>query len=129
MKRKNALSVLGYIIILVIILGFMMIASAPVLVGKYSTQYQENHKENNRVNNQIPNRQEQIKKQLSYDTNREYMREIEHLRSRIDTLEDNVSDRYICKIEGYTDADGNELSLSQRDYAQKFIFVCEYKNR
>ncbi len=117
MKRKNALSGMGYAIVLVIILGIVMIASAPMLANKYGNRHSQNRYQSYE---QPPSPNYQ---------NNDYMSEIQDLRSRIDAIENNTSDRYICKIKGYTDEQGNELPAEERYNAKKFIFVCEYKNR
>lgn len=129
MNNKKGLSVIGYAICLVIILGLVMIISAPMMV--------------NRVENNV--RKEEI---LPVQTPAEEVpdnyvmaeiRSVESsLSSRISYLErrqsennSSVSDKFVCSIEGTANDNGDVIPLSGRGNidikSQKIVFVCEYR--
>lgn len=146
LNKKSAMSTMGYAIVLVIILGIVMILSAPMMMGKY-----KGDKKN------IDNNQEQ-----NYDGRQDYdgrvndyqssssdgdvaveLRNLEsRINSRISDLEarqaqntsvqnQNVSDKFICSLEGNVDADGNVISIEGKSMDEvkrgKMVFVCEYR--
>lgn len=118
MNKKLAMSTIGYAIILVIILGVVMIISAPMLADKYKTE-----------NKPKPFEQPEI----SHSDYSE-LRELENrLSTRIDELErhqsytNDNSYKYICKIEGNLDDSGIVVPFDNSNPDGKIVFVCEYK--
>lgn len=123
MNRKNAISALGYAIVFVIIIGIVMIISAPMLVDKYKSNNVESY-ETNVVENNYEN---------DYATKSDLQNLENNLNSSITELQNNnvSQDKYVCTIEGYLGDDGNiiDITLDTSDIkSKKFVFVCEYKN-
>lgn len=121
MNKKFAMSTMGYAIVLVIILGVVMIISAPMLADKYK-------KVDKKTNSPIV--------EPSVTSHYEYseLREIENrLSSRIDDIErrqnsvdtNSYTNKYVCKIEGNLDDSGIVVPFDNPD--GKIVFVCEYK--
>ena len=149
MKNKKAMSAIGYAIVCVIILGIIMIISAPMII--------DSNKNKNNPNNQ-PNQEESHDYEpYSSDNNNinvvEEMQNIEsRLNSRISDLEarqngqpqqnysnnysnnnSEITNKYICSMEGTLDKDNNVIPLNSQQPStnlqnQKIVFVCEYKN-
>ena len=154
MIKKCAMSVLGYAIVLVIILGVVMIISAPMIVDKHKQDSDQNMVNNipqydnrNRDNYMTPRDYKEIRNSYnSSDSSNQVelvseLRRVENnLSSRIDSIEraqndllrnqaSRVSDKYECTIEGNMDANGNIVPITSENSAlenQKFVFVCEY---
>ncbi len=157
MIKKNAMSNIGYAIVLVIILGVVMIISTPMLANKYNKNPNEsvtNEPDINRSDDYETERRNT--RNNSYDNGQmvnlmDEMRRIEvSLDSRINDLESrqrefqenvqrnpqnnqsSISDKFICSIEGNLDAAGNFVPIDnntamQDAKKQKFVFVCEYR--
>lgn len=114
---RYAMSALGYAIVLIIILGIVMIISAPMLVDKYSDK-------------KAPQTVEQ------YNSTQDTLYDLEtRLNARMDDLErrqnnqnSNVSNKYVCTIDGSLDENGTVVPTDSSFATQKFVFVCEYKN-
>lgn len=127
MNRKSALSTIGYAIVLVIILGVVMIISAPMMADKYKDKPVKNdinkNVDTNQINidelNQIQETENRINSRLS---------SIEQRQNEIENS-NNISDKYICSIEGTVDEQGSIIEInSQSDVKnQKIVFVCEYR--
>lgn len=124
MNKKSAMSAMGYAIVSVIILGLIMIISAPMLV----TNVKEEEKTSEPVT-------EYNKEPEQNDYSELRMLE-ERLTSRIDDLErsqannqgqNTVTDKYICSIEGKLNENGDVVPLDGSDSGEKIVFVCEYR--
>ncbi|MFQ8626493.1 MAG: hypothetical protein ACLSA2_08580 [Candidatus Gastranaerophilaceae bacterium] len=150
MNKNFAMSALGYVIILVIILGIVMIISAPMMADKYKkngnlsknnnskSEYQdENYKDdrdrdyyNESVSDDYASKDDLM--QLENNFSRKFF-EMESNISRISNSASStgVSDKYVCSIEGYLDSSGSvreigeDTSIDIRN--QKIVFVCEYR--
>lgn len=145
MKNKKAMSTIGYAIVCVIILGIIMIISAPMII--------DSNKNKNNPDN--PSNQEESSDYEPYSSDNsdinvvEEMQNIEsRLNSRISDIEARqnnqpqqnysnssapVTNKYVCSMEGTLDRDNNVIPLnSQQPSAnlqnQKIVFVCEYRN-
>ena len=152
LNKKSAMSTMGYAIVLVIILGIVMILSAPMLMGKYKGD-KKNH-DNNQGQNYDDRRDYDGRRGYNNDEN-DYqssspdsdvtveLRNLEsRINSRISDLEtrqaqnssaqnQTVSDKFVCSLEGNVDADGNVLSIEGKSMDEvkrsKMVFVCEYR--
>ena len=148
MSKKRAMSTMGYAIVLVIILGVVMIISAPMMINKYkkgnnsqydnyvqSSEDQSKYLPNNRVENQENTREnsDELFNQLRIMEDRINTR-LEYLESRQNQNSDSSqssSDKYVCEIEGNVDADGNVTPIDNMSMNEvrkrKIVFVCEYR--
>lgn len=148
MSKKRAMSTMGYAIVLVIILGVVMIISAPMMIDKYkkgnNSQYdnyvqnsedQSKYLPNNRVENQENTREnsDELFNQLRIMEDRINTR-LEYLESRQNqnsSSSQSSSDKYVCEIEGNVDADGNVTPIDNMSMNEvrkrKIVFVCEYR--
>lgn len=150
MKNKKAMSTIGYAIICVIILGIIMIISAPMII--------DSNKNKNNPNN--PPNQEENRDYEPYSSDNsninvvEEMQNIEsRLNSRISDIEarqnnqpqqnfsnnyssnnnSEITNKYICTMEGTLDKDNNVIPLNSQQPStslqnQKIVFVCEFRN-
>lgn len=146
LNKKSAMSTMGYAIVLVIILGIGMILSAPMMMGKYKGDKKniDNNQEQNYDGRQ--NYDERVKDYQSSSSDGDVAIELRNLESRINSrisdLEarqaqntsvqnQNVSDKFICSLEGNVDADGNVISIEGKSMDEvkrsKMVFVCEYR--
>lgn len=146
LNKKSAMSTMGYAIVLVIILGIGMILSAPMMMGKYKGDKKniDNNQEQNYDGRQ--NYDERVNDYQSSSSDGDVAVELRNLESRINSrisdLEarqaqntsvqnQNVSDRFICSLEGNVDADGNVISIEGKSMDEvkrsKMVFVCEYR--
>ena len=117
MKRKNAMSAIGYAIVTVILIAFGMIISAPMITEKYQSNNRAVEKTYNNNSNYNNN----------YDV-RSLEDRINSLSSRIDSLSSkSVSDKYVCSIEGGLNEDGVVVPIDPNNPPAKFIFSCEYR--
>lgn len=119
MNKKSAMSAMGYAIVSVIILGIVMIVSAPMLV--------------NNVKEEKP-QEPQMNYEKEETSSYSELRSIEErLSSRIDNLERRqsdanvVTDKYVCSIEGKLDENGEVVPVDSPNRFDKFVFVCEYR--
>ena len=148
MSKKRAMSTMGYAIVLVIILGVVMIISAPMMIDKYkkgnnsqydnyvqSSEDQSKYLPNNRVENQenIRENSDELFNQLRIMEDRINTR-LEYLESRQNQnsgSSQSSSDKYVCEIEGNVDADGNVTPIDNMSMNEvrkrKIVFVCEYR--
>lgn len=150
MKNKKAMSTIGYAIVSVIILGIIMIISAPMII--------DSNKNKNNPNN--PPNQEESSDYEPYSSDNsninvvEEMQNIEsRLNSRISDIEarqnnqpqqnysnnyssnnnSEITNKYICTMEGTLDKDNNVIPLNSQQPStslqnQKIVFVCEFRN-
>lgn len=146
LNKKSAMSTMGYAIVLVIILGIVMILSAPMMMGKYKGDKKniDNNQEQNYDGRQ--NYDERVNDYQSSSSDGDVAVELRNLESRINSrisdLEarqaqntsvqnQNVSDKFICSLEGNVDADGNVISIEGKSMDEvkrsKIVFVCEYR--
>lgn len=146
LNKKSAMSTMGYAIVLVIILGIGMILSAPMMMGKYKGDKKniDNNQEQNYDGRQ--NYDERVNDYQSSSSDGDVAVELRNLESRINSrisdLEarqaqntsvqnQNVSDKFICSLEGNVDADGNVISIEGKSMDEvkrsKIVFVCEYR--
>lgn len=146
LNKKSAMSTMGYAIVLVIILGIGMIFSAPMMMGKYKGDKKniDNNQEQNYDGRQ--NYDERVNDYQSSSSDGDVAVELRNLESRINSrisdLEarqaqntsvqnQNVSDKFICSLEGNVDADGNVISIEGKSMDEvkrsKMVFVCEYR--
>ena len=146
LNKKSAMSTMGYAIALVIILGIVMILSAPMMMGKYKGNKKniDNNQEQNYDGRQ--NYDERVNDYQSSSSDGDVAVELRNLESRINSrisdLEarqaqntsvqnQNVSDKFICSLEGNVDADGNVISIEGKSMDEvkrsKMVFVCEYR--
>ena len=146
LNKKSAMSTMGYAIVLVIILGIVMILSAPMMMGKYKGDKKniDNNQEQNYDGRQ--NYDERVNDYQSSSSEGDVAVELRNLESRINSrisdLEarqaqntsvqnQNVSDKFICSLEGNVDADGNVISIEGKSMDEvkrgKMVFVCEYR--
>lgn len=146
LNKKSAMSTMGYAIVLVIILGIGMILSAPMMMGKYKGDKKniDNNQEQNYDGRQ--NYDERVNDYQSSSSDGDVAVELRNLESRINSrisdLEarqaqntsvqnQNVSDKFICSLEGNVDADGNVISIEGKSMDEvkrgKMVFVCEYR--
>lgn len=156
MGKKLAMSALGYAIILVIILGVVMIISAPMMADKFKNKEHNNLQESISDNSRRNPERDEVYDSSSSRPVKDYrgggsesfydeMRNIERrMNSRIDNLEmrqrdiqnyqnnkTSVSNKYVCTIEGTLDASNNVVPLDGQNSSdiksQKLVFVCEYR--
>lgn len=146
LNKKSAMSTMGYAIVLVIILGIVMILSAPMMMGKYKGDKKnvDNNQEQNYDDRQnYDGRVNDYQSSSSDDDVAVELRNLEsRINSRISDLEarqaqntsvqnQNVSDKFICSLEGNVDADGNVISIEGKSMDEvkrsKMVFVCEYR--
>lgn len=152
MKNKKAMSTIGYAIICVIILGIIMIISAPMII--------DSNKNKNKNNPNNPPNQEESSDYEPYSSDNsninvvEEMQNIEsRLNSRISDIEarqnnqpqqnysnnyssnnnSEITNKYICTMEGTLDKDNNVIPLNSQQPStslqnQKIVFVCEFRN-
>lgn len=134
-KRKYAFSTMGFAIVLVIILGIVMIISAPMMADKYkdktpkNSDYDEKYSSSKNEQEYYDNKSSD---NISYNYDR-LEREISRTRDDVSALESrilnqvdfkfreemqrresssSVSDRYVCSIEGYLDVNGNVVPVN-----------------
>lgn len=135
-NRKFAFSTMGFAIVFVIIIGIVMIISAPMMADKYKDKTPKN------------NYQDEVDNKKNYDENEndyksenknsdEYdmlRRQLERNKDEISSMESRIlsqvdykikeemnrygssgsssSDKYVCSIEGYLDPNGNVVPIS-----------------
>lgn len=137
MERKTAMSAIGYAICTVIILGIIMIVSAPMMVDKYNA---DKNSQTNR--NFQPQVQEQMYNNANNSDNFYSLQEtLNQVSSRLDSLERNQAsqgsqgnqsvaqgtNRYICSMEGYLDNNGEVVPIDNPNRTEKIVFVCDYR--
>ena len=156
MIRKNAMSTMGYAIILVIILGVVMILSAPMMMSKYkgdkksSDEYSkkdedyDNYKDRERDKEEYSDsgyNRDMSNNNSSDDISRDLKILEDRMNSRFNDIEarqsqksssPTITDKYVCSIEGSVDSDGNVTPVDNMNMDEikrrKIVFVCEYRN-
>ena len=156
MIKKNAMSTMGYAIVLVIILGVVMILSAPMMMNKYkgdkksSDEYSknddsyDNYKDRGRDRDEYRDTRDDrdmSNNNSSDDISRDLRMLEDRMNSRLNDLEarqsqksssPTITDKYVCSIEGNVDADGNVTPVDNMSMDEvkrrKIVFVCEYRN-
>lgn len=160
MQKRNAMSNMGYAIISVIVLGVIMIISTPMIIDSYKVGNKDNSQNpsdyQNREERHVRGRDDynsdiNVTERDMFDLT-EKIRNIEvEFEGRISELERNqremagnnsskqsqssekeISDKFVCTIEGNLDAEGNLIPLDSKsvmksDKKQKIVFVCDYK--
>ena len=145
--KKRAMSNLGYAIVLVIILGIVMIVSAPMLVNKQKAKFSNpnnNYQENRDYSepSAVPDANYSENNENSSTSSDELRAFEDRINSRLNDIEirqqqnqssnsKTISNKYVCSIEGMVDANNNVVSVegqSSEDLKkQKIVFVCEYR--
>lgn len=128
MKRKYALSPIGYAIVTIIIIAIGMIVSAPYIIEQNHSKEEPSEPQNNEINYKRDyNRDENM-------SNTDVMYEMERrINDRLETLERKqsdkkiISDKYVCSIEGGISEDGVVIPIDPQNPPAKFVFACEYK--
>ncbi len=145
MTKRKALSTMGYAIVLVIILGIVMIISAPMMMNniKKGKNFDQNDNYSSRRDrDDRENFDEQKDYRPSDDVSMQLRMIEERMNARLDSMEarqvqrptstQSVSDKYVCEIEGNVDADGNVTPIDNMSMDEvkkrKIVFVCEYRN-
>lgn len=145
MDKKLGMTAVGYAIVCVIILGIVMIISAPMMANKYkdktqnTEQYNDDHASGE---TEAPAPADSGDNSSSYnDSNDKIYEELRNLENRMDSRMANleqrqnsapapasVSDRYVCTIEGVMDENHNVVQIDKNTDIknQKIIFACEY---
>lgn len=146
MQKRNAMSNMGYAIIFVIVLGVIMIISAPMIIDSYkvgnkdnSQNLAENPSENQNIDerNVRDNYNENVTERDIVDMTNKIRRLERDFDSRIRELEANqkeglsnnsseqiqgnesgMSDKFVCTIEGNLDAEGNLIPLDSKSAMQ-----------
>ena len=150
MIRKNAMSTMGYAIILVIILGVVMILSAPMMMSKYKGD-KKSSDEYSKKDDDYDNYKDRERDKEEYSDSG-YNRDMSNNNASDDILEDRmnsrfndiearqsqksssptITDKYVCSIEGNVDSDGNVTPVDNMNMDEvkrrKIVFVCEYRN-
>ena len=134
-KKSQAMSPMGYAIVAVVVFAFAMIVSAPYIVSDSNeskqTEKQPIHEEfiqNNVQQTQQPQQLQQPQQSVDMSRIDERFMNMEARINAIQQTYTSQSNRYICKIEGKVDNQGNIVSVDEATDNQKFVFVCEYKN-
>lgn len=162
MQKRNAMSNMGYAIISVIVLGVIMIISTPMIIDSYKVGNKDNSQNPSEESQNIDERRardrEDYNNSIGNVTERDILdmsNKIRRIESdfdlRIRELERNqrealgnnssgqtqgsereMSDKFVCTIEGNLDAEGNIIPLDsksamQSGRKQKIVFVCDYK--
>lgn len=162
MQKRNAMSNMGYAIISVIVLGVIMIISTPMIIDSYKVGNKDNSQNPSEESQNIDERRardrEDYNNSIGNVTERDILdmsNKIRRIESdfdlRIRELERNqrealgnnssgqtqgsereMSDKFVCTIEGNLDAEGNIIPLDSKSVIQsgrkqKIVFVCDYK--
>ncbi len=146
---NNRLSPMGYAIVFVLLVAFIMIISSPSIIRSYSKK--EGVPNNNKqeqtknydpeINRNYPNYDDGMRASDSSrddDSSREdELAELERrLNSRLEIIERNnssprydnsISDKYICSIEGGLNENGVIVPIDPNNPPAKFVFACEYR--
>ena len=142
MKNKKAMSTIGYAIVCVIILGIIMIISAPMIIDSNKNKQdvdsqptrEESHDSEPMPDNQdIVSEMQNIESRLNSRINDIEARQSNQPQQNYSNSSASVTNKYVCSMEGTLDRDNNVIPLnSQQPSAnlqnQKIVFVCEYRN-
>ena len=144
MTKKRAMSSMGYAIVLVIILGIVMIISAPMMINNMKKD-KNSLQDDSDFGRERYNR-ENIENPRDYRSSEDVSMQMrmmeERMNARLDSLESrqtqrpvsaqSSSDKYVCEIEGNVDSDGNVMPIDNMSMDEvkkkKIVFVCEYRN-
>lgn len=146
MNRKKAMTTMGYAIVSVIVLGIIMIISAPMIINS-------NKNKNNADNQEYQEDRRDYDQYSSDNRSVDVVAEMQNIESRlnsrindIETRQNNqsqqnysnnnnstVTNKYVCSMEGTLDRDNNVIPLDTQQPStslqnQKIVFVCEYRN-
>lgn len=133
MKRRLAMSAMGYGIVFVIILGIIMIVSAPMLVN--NTKKENNQSTNENISE---NDADNVRGSRENFDNSELQNLEQRLTARIENLENrqnsqqsssssSSTNKFVCTMEGALDASGEVIPLETPNRSDKIVFVCEYR--
>jgi TolA-binding protein len=137
MNKRPGLSPIGIAIAIVMLLGLLMIISAPVIVENNSKDRGEYQVERNYDKRE--SRDHSYEEQRFSDMS-EYQAQIQYLESRISDLEGKINKRdnsnssdirgYNCSLESALDSDGEAVELTRENYNNpniRYVFVCSKK--
>ncbi len=143
MNKKFAMSALGYVIVLVIILGIVMIISAPMMADKYKkngnpsrntgskSEYSDENYKDDRDRDYYNEQRRRSEDDYNESTSGNYALkdDLLQIENRFNTkfydMERNisrlansssgtgVSDKYVCSIEGYLDSSGSVQEIGK----------------
>jgi len=122
MNKKSAMSAMGYAIVAVIVLGIIMIVSAPMLVNNVKEE-KKPEPEYNYEKKEIP----QDNSELKAIEQRLSMRIDDLERRQANRQENTVTDKFVCSLEGKLDGNGEVVPVDIYDRTSKIVFVCEYR--
>ncbi|MFR1672898.1 MAG: hypothetical protein ACLSWI_08150 [Candidatus Gastranaerophilaceae bacterium] len=134
LNKRKALSTMGFAIIFVIILGVVMIISAPMMADKYkdkTPKVSEPQPEDlsGMNTNEVPPNLEHPRYMNDTNVNQRYEDRYMDIENRImsqvdykireamrnfvpQSSDSSVSDKYVCTIEGYMDEEGNVIPIN-----------------
>lgn len=118
MYKKSAISVIGFAIVIVILLGVAMIISAPSVL---ETSSKENENKMTERNDMFVKLQE-----FENDINNRLIN-LENNINTVNNSQADISNKYICTIVGNVDRYGNIVKIDSSNGLTKFMFMCEYK--
>lgn len=132
---KPKFSPVGYAIILILFVAFVMIFSSPMVVRNYKDANSSNSETTYTSQTKLPEVNEYNESDKKNDN---YIAEVERrLNDRLDDIErrtsqnqiygPQISDKYICSIEGGLDEDGVVVPINPDNPPAKFVFACEYR--
>lgn len=118
MNKKFGMSGMGFAITIVIIIGLVMIISAPSFVDNSSKNENISQTDDLKIKlqdfeNQVNERLNNIETNSSNQSGNNYSQ--------------SISNKYICTIEGNLDENGNVVKVDSHNGLTKFVFVCEYR--
>lgn len=138
MKKRKALSAMGYAIMVVILIAIGMIVSAPFIIEQNQPEQSARTKHEDRTSEEREEIEEinpVINSELGNKdfVSREEINNIENrINLRIESIErnfrrGNLSDKYICSIEGGLNEAGIVVPIDPNNPPAKFVFACEYR--
>ncbi len=151
MNKRCGMSAIGYAIATVILIGIVMIFSAPMIVDSYNMDSGKKNNKNNNITPAAPAPAPQHYPVNNSSANQDYMNVAQEIRNleerltmrisdleqkqanndRMQSQESDVTDKYVCSIEGLLAENGDVVPLNdshiENTTAKKFVFVCEYK--
>lgn len=118
---KKGLSPVGYGIVAILIIAFVMIISTPLII-----EQNKDHTVSQNEKKHI----EDVADSQNYSSDR--ISELEdRLNNRISNIENKIqnysTDKYICSIEGGLNEDGIVVPIDPSNPPAKFVFSCEYR--
>lgn len=161
MQKRYAMSNMGYAIVFVIVLGIIMIISTPMIIDNYKVENKDKRQnvyenpnnaqeqlrekrygddsysnDNDMINltNKVSNMERRFDSRLrALEMHQDELLENSNsARERVKNPQEDVSDKFVCSIEGNLDSDGNLIPIDSKSSAQinrreKIVFVCDYK--